>query len=150
MRPSLIALVACLAAGCPITNSTPDASSDTAPDAFLPQVVEGIPNDAQRCELTRSELTRVCEAQIVAEGRLTCVDGTTLPVGDLEACVRTGWDYCERNPSCVRPNGPAVLCARAIVHVCLEGTPEQVAERDRWCSVMPSATCTVDRSRAMR
>jgi len=72
-----------LTVGCP-TLTTRDAAQPDAP--VDPEVLPGISNDAQGCEMTRAELARVADYVIARvhgavgsdRGELGCEDGTTM------------------------------------------------------------------------
>lgn len=142
-------LVAC--SGCPATNATHDTA---VTDAYTSPVVDGIANEAQPCELTRSELRLVCEAELAeldlpGPRERACTDGTTqLFYESIEQCVAGVWDYCESSGVCLPPVAAVVRCNRAIVQRCVCGN-----ETDDFrvqCSVSASPDCTVDRSQAYR
>ncbi len=151
--PSAVALALSLA-GCPTTNGR-DASDH---DAFVePELLPGIPNDAQICELTMRENRRRCAYQLapaegVSERPLRCVDGSTYPAfADVEQCVATGWAGCEAGPGCTRPLSASARCGRSTVEICLSGsTPALVEEQRVNCAVETPPGCTIDRSRAYR
>ncbi len=144
------ALVLTLVAGCPTTNSPDDAAST---DAYVPELVPGVPNDSQTCELTRAQLSARCEA-LLPEGLgperpIRCLDGTTFPAfASATQCVDAGWDSCESSPACTPPSIAVVRCTRAIVAACVGGGAADIEERDTWCAVRAPTECTVDRSLA--
>ena len=150
--PSAIALALSLA-GCPTSNTQGDAAIPS--DAFDPPLVPGIPAQAQRCELTRSELRRWCDRLVeIAVGPLSCLDGTDQPgFADSEACVSLNWDLCERGGelACSQPANAAIRCRETGVAICLMGTSPEREEMQRVnCSISAPSTCRIDRSLAYR
>lgn len=158
-RSSGIAVMLALGCGttlgsCPATNQPVD-----------PQLIPGIDNDAQLCELTRDQLALLCQYFIDrAGGRVgepfpgggitpfTCTDGSEGPiVSPLELCVYTNWAHCEERMDlrCSRPVGYGASCFGATVEECLNGpSPELQRELEINCGAVAPRDCTIDRRRA--
>jgi hypothetical protein len=139
--------------GCPATNQPVD-----------PPIIPGIDNDAQGCELTREQITLLCQYFIDrAGGRVgepfpgggitpfTCTDGSEGPiVAPLELCVSTTWAGCDDRTTCGSLVGYAASCFGATVEQCLNG-PSPALQRELEVSCGAAITprdCTLDRRRA--
>ena len=99
-----------------------------------PQVVPGIDNDAQFCELTMGRLRLYCEymerraaGQPDGEGiSYVCADGisTSPRVASADDCFSFLWTACEAAPPnspCGIPVGPWAACQGAHAETCATG-----------------------------
>ena len=135
--------------------------------AQAPQVVPGIDNDAQFCELTMQQLLLYSEymerratGQPPGEGlSYVCIDGfsTSVRVQPAASWAAFLWSQCEGiapNTPCGIPVGPRAACAGAEAELCASGVdtfPYGGWEPGTGCSARTGpAGCTIDRSRAYR
>lgn len=135
--------------------------------AQTPQVVAGIDNDAQFCELTMAQLRLYCAymerraaGQPPGDGLgYVCVDGisTSQRVQPADVCAAFLWSSCEAlepNAPCGIPVGPRAACAGAEAELCASGIdtfPEGGWEPGTGCNVRGGPDdCVIDRSVAYR
>jgi hypothetical protein len=155
-----IALVALALAGCPTTNTQPDAPA--LPDAFQPEVLPGVPNGMQFCELSAAETQAACAYLLARAGGgesrgVFCeppVNGrSSVNVRTVDQCVADSNDVCARldGQPCTQPVGASLRLAGATVEACVSGdTPALMEERRVNATILPAPGCIIDRSRAMR
>jgi hypothetical protein len=116
------------------------------------EVVPGVPNDAQICELNQSQVRAYCEYWLRrSDGQtgtpLTCTDGEDGPaVVDAETCVGGINAECDiLGERCQRPAGPNAHCFGSVVDRCVHGRSEASDAEEYWCNVGAPQDCTVTR-----
>ncbi len=160
-NPTCSLLLVCLLSGCALTNTRnagvlPDATGD-AP--VVSEVVPGIPDTAQVCELPRSGLRRICAyLDERADGMAGYTSPDCIVVGEgsvrsIEECVERLWTACEVHGSnfCLLNVGAQARCSGARNEACVRGdTDELRGERRYYCARPNPLGCTIDRSGAYR
>lgn len=154
----LLSLLAVGVVGCPHTNSVSDAPMP--PDAFEPELIPGVPDDAQLCELTMEQLRlyfgyTVARAGGTASGPdgFACLDGApNLEVWAVERSVAATWAACDMPDlqRCGRPAAANAHCIGSTIQRCLMGESAATIAEGRSCGVSAPPGCVIDRSRAVR